>query len=227
MKKRLIIVCNEEVRKYATYLQQLVSALDDEDGEQVGVKDGSVEAVIWDEKRFNDNEYGISSSNKILFVGWNDTANMNTTNMSDSFSACGMHYGRLGNRAYMRVEADSLNADNQDEFGQLCEKYGKTFDDELNLKYSPSRDEELGNKPEDHAKAVAEAAAIPLIGPLGHAAAYAAAKASGTAFALPDRLGILADKRNDARQSSIAWDQQYNLLTLIFYLDGLSDFMEN
>lgn len=215
MKKKLIIVSNDGERKYATYLQQLVSSLDDEDGGQIGVKDGSVDAVIWDEKRFNDNEYGISSSNKILFVGWNDTANMNTTNMSDSFSACGMHYGRLGNRAYMRVEADSLNADNLDEFKRLCEKYGKTFDDEL------------GSKPEDHARAAAEAAAIPLLGPLGCAAAYAAAKAGGVAFALPDRLGILADKCSDARQSSIAWDQQYNLLTLIFYLDGLSDFMEN
>lgn len=91
MKKKLIIVSNDGERKYATYLQQLVSALDDEDGKQVGVKDGSVDATIWDEKRFNDNEYAISSSNKILFVGWNDTANMNTTNMSDSFSACGMH----------------------------------------------------------------------------------------------------------------------------------------
>ncbi len=152
MKKKLIIVSNDGERKYATYLQQLVSALDDEDGKQVGVKDGSVDATIWDEKRFNDNEYAISSSNKILFVGWNDTANMNTTNMSDSFSACGMHYGRLGNRAYMRVEADSLNADNLDEFKQLCEKYGKTFEDELNLRYSPGKDEELGNKFEDHAR---------------------------------------------------------------------------
>ena len=174
MKKKLIIVSNDGERKYATYLQQLVSALDDEDGKQVGVKDGSVDATIWDEKRFNDNEYAISSSNKILFVGWNDTANMNTTNMSDSFSACGMHYGRLGNRAYMRVEADSLNADNLDEFKQLCEKYGKTFEDELNLRYSPGKDEELGNKFEDHARAAAEAAAIPLLGPLGCAAAYAA-----------------------------------------------------
>ncbi len=76
-------------------------------------------------------------------------------------------------------------------------------------------------------RAAAEAAAIPLLGPLGCAAAYAAAKAGGVVFALPDRLSILADKHSDACQSSIAWDQQYNLLTLIFYLDGLSDFMEN
>ena len=62
---------------------------------------------------------------------------------------------------------------------------------------------------------------------ISRAAAYAAAKAGGVVFALPDRLSILADKHSDACQSSIAWDQQYNLLTLIFYLDGLSDFMEN
>ena len=227
MKKKLIIVCNREVHKYATYLMQLISSFDDKEDCQVGVKDGSIEAVIWDEDHFNDNASTISSSNKILFIGWNDTANMNTTNMSDSFSACGMHYGWLGSRAYMRVEADSLNADNYEEFKQLCEKYGKTFNDELNFKYSPKKDEELGNKPVDHAVAVAEAAAIPLIGPLGCAVAFATAKINGVNFSLPERVGMLVDKAHDTFQSSTAWDQQFNLLTLIFYLDGLSCFMEN
>ena len=46
MKKKLIIVSNESDRKYATYLQQLISAFDDSDDKQVGTKDGSVDAVV-------------------------------------------------------------------------------------------------------------------------------------------------------------------------------------
>ena len=52
MSKQLIIVCGDSEKKHAMYLQQLVSARDDKEGEQIGTKDGDVNAVIWSEKKY-------------------------------------------------------------------------------------------------------------------------------------------------------------------------------
>lgn len=47
----------------------LVCAKDDKEGEVVGVADGSVEAVVWSEKAFADNEPTLSSNAHVLFIG--------------------------------------------------------------------------------------------------------------------------------------------------------------
>lgn len=60
--KKLIIVTDEKNKPYANYLMALVSAKDDKEGEVVGVADGSVEAVVWSEKAFADNEPTLSSN---------------------------------------------------------------------------------------------------------------------------------------------------------------------
>lgn len=49
----------------------LISAKDDKEGEVVGVADGSVEAVVWSEKAFADNEPTLSSNAHVLFIGDN------------------------------------------------------------------------------------------------------------------------------------------------------------
>lgn len=47
--KKLIIVCEERLRKYGDFLSQLVSLEDDKDDEVIGVKDGTVVAQVWSE----------------------------------------------------------------------------------------------------------------------------------------------------------------------------------
>ena len=69
MSKQLIIVCGDSEKKYAMYLQQLVSTRDDKEDEQIGTKDGAVNAVIWNEKQYEDNRIKLSSTNNILFIG--------------------------------------------------------------------------------------------------------------------------------------------------------------
>ena len=50
--KKLIITCDSKVEQYANYLRQLISANDDKDGEIVGVKDGELEVVVWNDKQY-------------------------------------------------------------------------------------------------------------------------------------------------------------------------------
>ena len=133
MRKSLIIVCGDSDRKYATYIQQLISAFDDEGDEIVGTRDGSVDAVVWDEKHYLDNMKKLNSSNHILFIGDTNAAKEARCNMDVRFDELGMSYGWLGTQAFMRVADNSLNKDNYEHFKELCAKYGKSFEKELNM----------------------------------------------------------------------------------------------
>ena len=220
MKKTLIIVSNESDRKYATYLQQLISAYDDSDDQQIGTKDGSVDAVFWDEKH-RDNFNCLKSTNHILFIGDNESAREARSNMYVKFYAVGMSYGWLGSQAYMLVDDGSLNKDNYGEFKELCEKYGKTFKKELDLHFSPSEAEQQNQqaKPDDAIALLPVPLAFlsPVLGVASAAAIHgqAAVNMAGQALA----------KAGDMLQAAEAKDQQYSLLTLILYMDGLTEFL--
>ena len=69
MAKSLIIVSGENEKVYAELLLSLVTLIDDdkENGKVVGIKDGSVNATIWSEKIYEDNNPQMTSSTKIVF----------------------------------------------------------------------------------------------------------------------------------------------------------------
>ena len=98
MKKKLIIVSNESDRKYATYLQQLISAFDDSDDKQGWNKGRLGRCGRWDEKHYRDNLNCLNSTNHILFIGDNESAREARSNMNVKFYAVGMSY-RLAWRA--------------------------------------------------------------------------------------------------------------------------------
>lgn len=218
MKKQLIIVADDAYLKYATYLQGLVSSADDEEGKQVGTKDGSVSVVIWDEAHHKANAKSLSSGNHVVFFGDSDYAKKNCAEIETKFSEFGMEYGWLGNHANLRVIRDSLNKDNAPGFYDMADAYGKKFENELSFMFSPKRDEELGNEPADHAIAVVEA-----VFPPAHIAELVISKAKSSKLA--EQLSMAASKGIDMTKGSEARDQQYTLLTLAFYLDGLSEFL--
>ena len=149
MKKTLIMVCENCDRKYATYIQQLISAYDDTESENVGTVDGKVDAVVWDEKHYQDNLGKLNTSNHILFIGDCDIAKEARCNMDIKFSELGMMYGWLGTQAFMRVEDGALNKENYAKFKELCHSYGKKFEKELDLRYGPSSNVEKKDKETD------------------------------------------------------------------------------
>lgn len=222
MKKTLIIVCDDADKKYATYIQQLISAFDDTDDSQVGTKDGAVDAVIWDEKHYRDNLKSLNSTNHILFIGNTDSAKAARCNMDTKFSELGMKYGWLGSQAFMFVEDGSLNKDNLDDFKALCSKYGKSFEKELDLHFSPKELDSAMNdiRPEDPKDLLP----VPL-GFLSPVLGIASAAATYGKAAL-DVAGNAINAGADFFQAGEAKDQQFTLLSLIMYMDGLPEFLD-
>ncbi|NGM17504.1 hypothetical protein GMI70_05755 [Eggerthellaceae bacterium zg-893] len=223
MKKTLIIVCGNSDRKYATYIQQLISAFDDTDDARIGTKDGAVDAVIWDEKHYQDNRKALNSSNYLLFVGDTDSAKEARANMPTVFSKVGMSYGWLGRHAFMRVDDNSLNKDNYPEFKELCEKHGKSFEKELDLHYSPSEANSLMNS-DEAPKDPIDFLPIPL-GFLSPVLGIASATAMHGKFVI-NAAGQALNMGGDFLQAGKAKDQQFSLLSLIMYMNGLPEFLD-
>lgn len=124
---KLIIVVDEKTRSYGELLSALVSMKDDKLDENgivlpdgiVGIKDGSVEAVVWDEKIYADNLATLGSSVKVLFIGDSDSAKpiMANINFDNEFSPYGVFFGSLGNRAVIYADRKKLsNKKKYDEF---------------------------------------------------------------------------------------------------------------
>lgn len=91
--KKLIIVTDEKDKPYANYLMALISAKDDKAGEVVGVADGSVEAVVWSEKAFADNEPTLSSNAHVLFIGDTKLSKSQRGGLAVKYDDFGLKYG--------------------------------------------------------------------------------------------------------------------------------------
>ena len=120
-KKKLIVVCDEKTATYGELLSALVSMKDDKCDENgnpsengvVGIKDGSVDVVVWDEKTYLHNKPELNSSNKIIFIGNSKFVNpiKANINMSNELSEFGINYGSLGNKAVICVDSKLITKD--------------------------------------------------------------------------------------------------------------------
>ena len=111
-KKKLIIVVDEKSKVYGELLSALITMKDDSDDSVIGVKDGSVETVIWNEKIYADNQGQLGSNNKIVFVGRSDEEKVVGANINflNDFSAYGICYGYVSNKAVVHVDNTFLSA---------------------------------------------------------------------------------------------------------------------
>ena len=124
IKKKLIIVVDEKSNVYGELLSALATMKDDDADDIVGVKDGSVETVIWNEKIYADNQAQLGSNNKIVFLGHSDVAKSVGANINcqNDFSAYGICYGYVSNKAVVYVDNTSLSA-NKELYDEFYEKY--------------------------------------------------------------------------------------------------------
>jgi len=113
--KKLIIVCEEKLRRYADFLAQLISLSDDKNGEIVGVKDGAVAAQVWTEDDYIRQSVQMSSEQYLLFVGNSKLIKEKRSHMVKKFSQYGMNYGWLGKQAVLFVDG-IVDVDHYDEF---------------------------------------------------------------------------------------------------------------
>lgn len=103
--KTLIIVCDENHKKYGDFLSQLVSLEDDKDGKIIGTQDGTVAAQVWSEEEYKNNSATISSTQYMLFIGNGKLAKEKRTHMVVKYEQFGMKYGWLGKQASLCVES--------------------------------------------------------------------------------------------------------------------------
>ena len=119
-KKKLIIVTDEKSTMYAELLSALITMKDDSEDRVIGVKDGSVETVIWSEKIYTDNQAQLGSNNKVVFLGRSDVSKSVAANINcqNDFSAYGICYGFVSNKAVVYIDNALLSADKElyDEF---------------------------------------------------------------------------------------------------------------
>ena len=123
-KKKLIIVVDDKSNVYGELLSALVTMKDDSIAGVIGVKDGSVETVIWTEKIYADNQAQLGSSNKIVFLGKSDIAKSVGANINcqNEFSPYGICYGYVSNKAVVYVDNTSLSG-HKELYDEFYEKY--------------------------------------------------------------------------------------------------------
>lgn len=125
---KLIIVCTEKTRKYGTYLMQLISSINDKDNLVIGLKDGSVVAVLWSEKDYKANLPTLPSSSYVLFIGDSKLITTESACMQAPFNKYGMHFASLGTRAAIHVDKKILKISEYTEFIAMVSKYEKKFE---------------------------------------------------------------------------------------------------
>ena len=217
--KKLIIVCNDNTVGYANYLRQLVSANDDEDDVIVGTKDDAIKVSVWLEQNYLDNMSTISSNEHVLFIGENQASKNEISSMHVKFDKYGMKYGWLGKRGMMIISKTIDNPEDYNEFIELCRNYKTEF--EL-IEFKKSLPEHAIDA------AVGAMGDIPnVISNVGNTL-FSFLVGSAPAIAA-DAVNAIAEATKwitTTEEQRKITDQQFRALTLILYMDGLSEFLE-
>ena len=215
---KLIIVCDDNTVGYANYLRQLISANDDEEDVIIGTKDGAIKVSVWLEKHYLDNMSTISSNEHVLFIGENQASKNEISSMTVKFDQFGMKYGWLGKRGMMIIAKTIDNPEDYNEFIELCRNYKTEFEF---IEFKKSLPEQALDA------AVSATGDIPdimlnvgntLLSFLGPVPAIASDAVNAVAEATK-----WITTTDDQRKIT---DQQFRALTLILYMDGLSEFLE-
>jgi len=223
--KKLIIVTDEKNKPYANYLLALISAKDDKEGEVVGVADGSVEAVIWSEKNYADNEPTLSSNAHVLFLGDTKLSKAQRGGLSVKFDDFGLKFGWLGKRAVMYVDHVITSVVEYNRFYEYATKYQEDFTKAIERKTVQMQiageivdvdEKEYKRLHGKHVPAVAALAALvsPIAGTVGTVAAAVAAPVAAA-------KGVA-----NLKERKEVMQQQQSMLTMIFYMEGLKEFLE-
>ena len=131
--KKLILVTGEKETAYAELLSSLISLKDDKEDGVMGIKDGSVEAVVWSESVYNDNKAQLGSNTKLIFIGKNKASEavISSIRFNKDMEKYGVKVGSLSNKAVFYVEPNEL-MNNKALYDEFYEKYielTKKFDD--------------------------------------------------------------------------------------------------
>ena len=234
--KKLIIVCEERLRRYGDFLAQLISGTDDKEGRVVGIKDGAAAAQVWTEKEYTANAAQISSEQYLLFVGNSKLIKEKRHHMLQKYSDHGMNYGWLGKQAVLFVDHILSFSEYTNFYKLLSNEYAEGSQKEA-VRLLPSKSEEIIEpinivEEAEESKEDANDAALDVVQPETQEPKKVLAPfvAVGKAFKKAIDGGVktinkVSDDINAASKSKDIEDQQYTCLILLFYLDALASFL--
>lgn len=234
--KKLIIVCEERLRRYGDFLAQLISGTDDKEGRVVGIKDGAAAAQVWTEKEYTANAAQISSEQYLLFVGNSKLIKEKRHHMLQKYSDHGMNYGWLGKQAVLFVDHILSFSEYTNFYKLLSNEYAEGSQKEA-VRLLPSKSEEVVEpinivEEAEEIKEDASTEVLEVVQPEAKEPKKVLTPfvAIGKAFKKAVDGGVktinkVSDDINAASKSKDIEDQQYTCLILLFYLDALASFL--
>ena len=234
--KKLIIVCEERLRRYGDFLAQLISGTDDKEGRVVGIKDGAAAAQVWTEKEYTANAAQISSEQYLLFVGNSKLIKEKRHHMLQKYSDHGMNYGWLGKQAVLFVDHILSFSEYTTLYKLLSNEYAEGSQKEA-VRLLPSKSEEVVEpinivEEAEEIKEDASTEVLEVVQPEAKEPKKVLTPfvAVGKAFKKAVDGGVktinkVSDDINAASKSKDIEDQQYTCLILLFYLDALASFL--
>ena len=234
--KKLIIVCEERLRRYGDFLAQLISGTDDKEGRVVGIKDGAAAAQVWTEKEYTANAAQISSEQYLLFVGNSKLIKEKRHHMLQKYSDHGMNYGWLGKQAVLFVDHILSFSEYTNFYKLLSNEYAEGSQKEA-VRLLPSKSEEVVEpinivEEAEEIKEDASTEVLEVVQPEAKEPKKVLTPfvAVGKAFKKAVDGGVqtinkVSDDINAASKSKDIEDQQYTCLILLFYLDALASFL--
>ena len=234
--KKLIIVCEERLRRYGDFLAQLISGTDDKEGRVVGIKDGAAAAQVWTEKEYTANAAQISSEQYLLFVGNSKLIKEKRHHMLQKYSEHGINYGWLGKQAVLFVDHILSFSEYANFYKLLSNEYAEGSQKEA-VRLLPSKSEENTEpinivEEAEESKEDASTEVLEVVQPEAKEPNKVLAPfvAVGKAFKKAVDGGVktinkVSDDISAASKSKDIEDQQYTCLILLFYLDALASFL--
>ena len=234
--KKLIIVCEEKLRRYGDFLAQLISGTDDNDSKVVGVKDGSVAAQVWTEKEYASNAAQISSEQYLLFIGNSKLIKEKRHHMQKKYVEFGMNYGWLGKQAVLFVD-HTLSYSEYEGFYQLLKTEYSEGNQSEAVRLLPSKAEEVT----DPIRTIDAEIEVRETEGNTSAGSDQEEKKNGKKFFAPFRAvgGVIkktvdggvdafvkvSNDINAASKGKDIEEQQYTCLVLLFYLNDMAKFL--
>lgn len=199
-KTKLVIVHSENTAAFANYLQMLITTNKDQDSVKVGPADKTIETTVWSDKDYAAQKPTLSNQDHILFIGRSKILSEEAYGMTKKFDNYGMQYGWLGKHAYMKVSEERFTKNMLDSYIEFAKKY----DPELTFEniFGPEAQNEWRKRNKTHAL-LEKGAIIGFFGSIGSQ--------------------VLLERK---KQMSLFRSSQYRVLTLAFYKEGLTNFLE-
>lgn len=218
--RNVIIVTDDKNKKFADYLMQLISLKDDTEENTVGVKDGTVEAMVWEEKHYIANAANISSEQYFIFIGESKLIKEKRSFMKTKFSEFGMSYGWLGKQAFLSVDK-VVTKKEYDSFIEFAQKYQDNIEKLIVSKKTKQGATAVGIS---GAAALGAKGAAVALG--GKAAAVAGIALSPIALIPLIGVGASIPVISKIKLNGKIKEQMYACETMKFYLEDLSKFLE-